>query len=103
MNYIPRFILATNRERSLVYIVHTQSPMFIVEVLSFKDIETSEKYAVMSSNITKTVNIFGMFYIFEIVKTADNYNEFEVEKIISRLTDWYKSVIIETTKNEQKN
>lgn len=77
--------------------------MFIVEVLSFKDIEISEKYAVMSSNIVQTKKIFNKYYVFEIIQIIDNdHNENELEKIISRMMDWYKSVVIETTKNEQK-
>lgn len=97
MSEIPKFILSTDREQQCEYIIHTQSPAFIAKVIpdygQLKDVtELIKEYKFGS----RTNRINGTYYIIPVIRFfEDPEDQEQIPKIMSRMGDWYYSIIKE--------
>ncbi|PKP02072.1 MAG: hypothetical protein CVU11_13270 [Bacteroidetes bacterium HGW-Bacteroidetes-6] len=78
MSHLPKFLLAQNRENTRQFVVHTQEPLCIAEIHDNKDVVELKGVAIAENNL-EAQRIAGL---------------------MSRMGDWYYSVIKERSENE---
>ena len=85
---LPQFLIAKNPLASKrVFILHTQEPRFLAEVLRSKYMERVNELAQEYDFGTRTHPINGVHYIAVVLELYDNKGE-RFEKIMSRMGDW---------------
>lgn len=102
MKELPRFIIAYDRQQKIEYIIHTQEPAFIAKVIpNSGDIETVAYLAFKYPFATLTNRLNGTFYIIHVIKFFNVPADLDsIPKLMSRMGDWYYSVIKERSANE---
>jgi hypothetical protein len=99
---LPKFILSYDRDYACEYIIHTQKPAFIAKVhpKSGQLMLTNElihKYPIG----TRTNRINGIYYLIPVIRFFEEPEDHEqIPKIMSRMGDWYYSLIKEKSENE---
>lgn len=100
--HLPKFILSYDRDYACEYIIHTQKPAFIAKVYpkSGQIMPVNElvhKYLYGA----RTNRINGKYYLIPVIKFFDNIeDENKLPKLMSRMGDWYYSVIKERSIND---
>lgn len=97
MSDLPKFILSYDREKKQEYIIHTQPPAFIAAVTPMSGLiepvnEIADKYPYGA----RTNRINGTYYIIPVIRFFEDPEDPErLPKLMSRMGDWYYSVIKE--------
>ncbi len=102
MSDLPKFILSYDRDKKQEYIIHTHEPAFIAMVFPDSgDIKTLNKLVGNYPVGTCTNRINGTYYIIPVIRFFEEPGDQErLPKLMSRMGDWYYSIIKERSANE---
>lgn len=97
MSDLPKFILSYDRDYACEYIIHTQKPAFIAKVYPKSgQLETVNDLIHKYPIGTRTNRINGTYYLIPVIRFFEESDDPErIPKLMSRMGDWYYSVIKE--------
>ncbi len=102
MSDLPKFILSYDRDKQSEYIIHTQEPPFIAQVFPENgQVQPVNMIAKKYPLGTRTNRINGTYYLIPVIRLFEEPKDQEqLPKLMSRMGDWYYSVIKERSENE---
>jgi hypothetical protein len=95
----PPFILAQSRDGENEYIVHTKEPRFIAKIFTPSG-EAEESELLKAYPKLPNLTLASKKYVFGLT-IWQPYESDKLSKIVSRMTDWYKSYLIDKSTSQE--